>query len=128
LTLDEVPVSIVRNKPKSLKNSLIEELRKIEADASLTGDIIYFTIKSENPLIIKIGNDEIKISKEELINKIKTENYRLTEKVNPKKTNSVSPDEHKKLTDILNNELATKYSESLKRIEPQESQSVINFY
>jgi hypothetical protein len=80
LKLDEHPVDIVRNKPVSLKNPLIEELRKEERDASLSGEPIYYSIKQEDPLIIKVGDEEISITKEDLINKIKTENYRLKEK------------------------------------------------
>jgi hypothetical protein len=56
LTLEEKLVNIVRNKPQSVKNKLIDEIRKIEADANLTGDPVYFSIKSEDPLIIKVGD------------------------------------------------------------------------
>ena len=133
LTLEEAIVSIVRNKPTNLKNLLIEELRKEEADASLTGEIIYYSIKSEDPLVIKIGDEEIPITKDELIIKIKTENYRLTENADTKEPNSFNEDvtddeSNKGLTDSLNEELSKKHTESLQRIESQESQPIINFY
>ena len=133
LTLNETPVTIVRNKPVSLKSSLVEEIRKAEADASLEGDPIYFSIISEDPLKIKVGDQEIDISKEDLINKIKTENYRLvenptTDDSNPTDGDIIDDESNKKTTDTLNDELSKKQRESLQRIESQESQPVINFY
>lgn len=133
LTLDEQPVEILRNKPESIKNSLIEELRKVEANASLTDDPVYYTIKSEKPLVIKVGDDEITISKEDLINKIKSENYRLKETIDPEKPEPqkqeiVDDETNKGLADNLNDELSRKRSDSLLRIPPQENQEVINFY
>lgn len=133
LTLNETPVTIVRNKPVSLKSSLVEEIRKVEADASLEGDPVYFSIISEDPLKIKVGDEEISISKEDLINKIKTENYRLVENPtvgdpNPSDTDIIDDEGNKKATDALNDQLSRKQKESLQRIEPQESQPVINFY
>lgn len=132
LALPETLVNIVRNKPKSLKNSLIEELRKEEADASLTGDIIYYTIKSEKPLVIKVGDTEVGISKKDLINKIKTENYRLQESIkestqDPPVADITNDKSNKALTDELNNRASEKRQESLQRIAPQESNEVINF-
>ena len=132
LTLEEALVNIVRNKPVSLKSSLVEEIRKAEADASLEGNPIYFSIVSEDPLKIKVGDQEIDISKEDLINKIKTENYRLVE--NPTiddSTPTVVADitgdtSNKNTADALNNELSEQ-KESLHRIKSQESQSVIDF-
>lgn len=133
LTLNENLVEILRNKPESIKNSLIEELRKVEADASLTDDPIYYTIKSEKPLVIKVGDDEITISKKDLINKIKTENYRLKETIDPEKPKSVKQEivddkTNKGLADQLNDELSRKRTNSLSRIQSQENQEVINFY
>lgn len=134
LTLEEALVDIVRNKPVSLKSSLVEEIRKAEADASLEGNPIYFSIVSEDPLKIKVGDQETDISKEDLINKIKTENYRLVE--NPTIDDSTTPtgayvtddESNKKTTDALNDELSRKQKDSLQRIESQESQPIINFY
>ena len=133
LSLNENLVSIVRNKPQSLKNTLIEELRKAEADASLNGEIVYYTIKSEKPLVINVDGNEIAITKEELINKIKTENYRLkenlsTEESELKKEVIENDTTNKKVTDALNDDLSRKQQESIKRIESQEEQEVINFY
>ena len=133
LTLAETPVTIVRNKPESLKNTLIEEIRQAEADASLEGDPIYFSIVSESPLKIKIGDDEATISKEDLINKIKTENYRLIEKVTSDDADPVDVDiiddkGNKGTADKLNDEASRKRAQSLQRIDSQESQPVINFY
>lgn len=133
LSLDENLVSIVRNKPQNLKNTLIEELRKAEADASLNGEIVYYTIKSEKPLVINVDGNEISITKEELINKIKTENYRLKENLpveESKFKEEVIEDDttNRTVTDGLNDELSKKYQKSIKRITPQEKQEVINFY
>jgi hypothetical protein len=132
LALDETLVSIVRNKPVSLKNSLVEELRKVEADASLTGDPVYYSIKSEKPLTINVEGEETEISKEDLINKIKTENYRLSENVeddtDPTKIDITNDDDNKGLADKLNDDLSTKHIRSRQRIEPQDEQPVINFY
>lgn len=134
LTLEEALVDIVRNKPVSLKSSLVEEIRKAEADASLEGNPIYFSIISKDPLKIKVGDQEIDISKEDLITKIKTENYRLVE--NPTIDDSTTPtdadvtddESNKKTADVLNDELSRKQKDSLQRIESQESQPVINFH
>ena len=132
LTLDETPVSIVRNKPVSLKNSLREELRKIETDASLTGDPVYYSIKSEKPLTITVDGEDVEISKEDLINKIKTENYRLAENIeddtDPTKIDIITDDDNKGLADKLNDDLSRKHIESRQRIEPQDEQPIINFY
>lgn len=132
LTLEEHIVDILRGKPESLKNPLVEELRKVEADASLTEDPIYFTIVSEDPLIIKVGDDKIPISKEDLINKIKTENYRLQEKQKEDEVDisvDITNDEvNKDVTEKLNDDLSKKHLESLQRIPSQESQKTINYY
>ena len=132
LTLEETPVQIVRNKPISLKNSLIEELRKVESDASLTGDPVYYSIKSEKPLTITVEGEEVEISKEDLINKIKIENYRLLENAeddtDPTKIDITNDDDNKGLADKLNDELSRRHIESRQRIEPQDEQPVINFY
>lgn len=131
LKLDEHPVEIVRNKPVSLKNPLIEELRKAERDASLSGEPIYYSIKQEDPLIIKVGDEEISITKEDLINKIKTENYRLKEtevlkdeEPNILKEEVVDEKSNRKQADALND----KRRASEKRIEPQDESQVINYY
>ena len=132
LTLEEHIVDILRDKPESLKNPFVEELRKVEADASLTEDPIYFTIVSEDPLIIKVGDDKIPISKEDLINKIKTENYRLQEKQKEDEVDisvDITNDEvNKDVTEKLNDDLSKKHLESLQRIPSQESQKTINYY
>jgi hypothetical protein len=112
---------------------LVEELRKAEADASLNGEIVYYTIKSEKPLVINVDGNEVSITKEELINKIKTENYRLKEGLPAEESKfkkEVIEDDttNKTVTDNLNDELSRKQQESVKRIEPQETQEVINFY
>jgi hypothetical protein len=75
-----------------LKNTLVEELRKVEADAALTENPVYYTIKSEKPLTIIVGDEEITLSKEDLIDKIKTENYRLQEVINEEKTDPLEAD------------------------------------
>lgn len=131
LKLDESPVDIVRNKPVSLKNSLIEELRKAEVDASLSGEPIYYSIKQEDPLIIKVGDEEISITKEDLINKIKTENYRLKENIvledpepNILKKEVIDEKSNREQADSLND----RRSASKKRIESQETSQVINYY
>jgi hypothetical protein len=67
-----------------------------------------------------------------LINKIKTENYRLQENAVIEEvdvtTDVIDDESNKGVTDKLNDELSRKHNESLKRIEPQDSQPTINFY
>ena len=94
---------------------------------------MYYTIKSEDPLVIKVGDSEVEISKEDLITKIKTENYRLKEALDiddsdPAETDIVDDKSNKNLADKLNDQASKKRQESLKRIDPQESSEVINFF
>lgn len=131
LKLDETPVEVVRNKPVNQKNPLVEELRKAEQDASLTGEPVYYTIKQEDPLIIKVGDEEISITKEDLINKIKTENYRLKEgpvvddsDPNILEQEVVDDASNRRQTDALNE----KQKQSEKRIDSQNESEVINYY